>query len=195
MSANDRQVGGDHYRKHGATGEQHWDRIARLYGPASFPYFAGQITAYVERYRDKNGVQDLEKARHFLDKLIELEKGWAADAETEVEHERDGGFRWKHPGTAEALDHLFSQEEKAGPTVLSVDPDPRLGTDLGGLVGSVHTVPVTLLGGPPEQVTDLTAGRGLDPKPPPLHRPASPGEHIVDLSCDKYRSDAHPDQR
>lgn len=70
--ANDRQVGGEHYRKHGATGEQHWDRIWRLYGHG---YFIGCITKYVERYRDKNGIQDLEKARHYLDKLIELEKG------------------------------------------------------------------------------------------------------------------------
>jgi hypothetical protein len=68
MNANDRQVGGDHYRK--VPGEQHWDRIWRLFGPG---YFVGSITAYVERYRDKNGIQDLEKARHYIDKLIELE--------------------------------------------------------------------------------------------------------------------------
>jgi hypothetical protein len=33
----------------------------------------GCITKYVERYQDKNGLQDLEKAQHFLQKLIELE--------------------------------------------------------------------------------------------------------------------------
>lgn len=70
MSANDRQIGGEHYKKHGKTGEEHWDRQWRLYGPG---YFIGCITKYVERYADKNGLQDLEKARHFLDKLIELE--------------------------------------------------------------------------------------------------------------------------
>lgn len=70
MSANETQVGGDHYRK--KAGEQHWDRQWKLHGPG---YFVGCITKYVERYRDKNGVEDLEKARHFLDKLIELEKG------------------------------------------------------------------------------------------------------------------------
>ena len=67
-SANERQVGGDHY-KHG-SGEEHWDRIWRMYGPG---YFVGSITKYVERYPRKNGVEDLKKARHFLDKLIELE--------------------------------------------------------------------------------------------------------------------------
>lgn len=67
MAANEMQVGGDHYAN---DGEQHWDRAWRLYGRG---YFQGQITKYVERYHKKNGVQDLEKARHFIDKLIELE--------------------------------------------------------------------------------------------------------------------------
>lgn len=66
-SANDHQVGGSHYR---IGGEQHWDRMWRLYGPG---YFVGCITKYVERYQNKNGIQDLEKAKHFIEKLIELE--------------------------------------------------------------------------------------------------------------------------
>lgn len=64
-SANDRQVGGNHYK---TGGEEHWDRVWRL----KLDYFQGQITKYVERWRFKNGVQDLHKARHFLDKYIEL---------------------------------------------------------------------------------------------------------------------------
>jgi hypothetical protein len=28
---------------------------------------------YVSRWRDKGGINDLKKARHYLDKLIELE--------------------------------------------------------------------------------------------------------------------------
>lgn len=70
MAANDKQVGGDHYKKAGATGEEHWDRQYRLFGPG---YFVGCATKYIERYRDKNGKQDLEKAIHFVEKLIELE--------------------------------------------------------------------------------------------------------------------------
>ncbi len=62
----DRQVGGDHYRK--TEGEQHWDRVYRL----NLDYFQAQITKYVERCWEKNGVQDLEKALHFLQKYIEL---------------------------------------------------------------------------------------------------------------------------
>lgn len=67
MTANNRQVGGTHYK---TGGEEHWDRQFRLNGAG---YFIGCITKYVERYRDKNGIQDLEKAIHYIEKLIELE--------------------------------------------------------------------------------------------------------------------------
>lgn len=63
--ANTRQVGGNHYK---TGGEEHWDRVARL----KLDYFQGQITKYVERCWRKNGVEDLKKARHFLDKYIEV---------------------------------------------------------------------------------------------------------------------------
>lgn len=33
------------------------------------------IIKYVTRFRDKNGVEDLEKAKHCIDLLIEFEKG------------------------------------------------------------------------------------------------------------------------
>lgn len=69
MGANERQIGGSHYK---TGGEEHWDRQWRLHGRG---YFIGCITKYVERYPEKNGVQDLEKALHFIEKLIELEKG------------------------------------------------------------------------------------------------------------------------
>jgi hypothetical protein len=66
MAANEEQVGGDHYKKHGAL--QHWD-IVHLF---KLDYFQGQITKYVMRWKDKNGIQDLQKAAHFLKKYIEL---------------------------------------------------------------------------------------------------------------------------
>ncbi len=67
--ANKTQVGGSHYK---TGGEEHWDRIWRLYGRG---YFIGQITKYTERAHRKGGIQDLEKAQHFLQKYIELQKG------------------------------------------------------------------------------------------------------------------------
>lgn len=65
--ANSRQVGGSHY---GLKNFQHWDLVALF----KLDYFQGQITKYVMRWKQKNGVQDLEKALHFLEKYIELEK-------------------------------------------------------------------------------------------------------------------------
>lgn len=38
-------------------------------------FFRGNILKYVTRFHDKNGVQDLYKARYYLDRLIELENG------------------------------------------------------------------------------------------------------------------------
>lgn len=35
-------------------------------------FFEGNIVKYVTRWRHKNGVQDLKKAKQYLDKLIEL---------------------------------------------------------------------------------------------------------------------------
>lgn len=65
--ANDRQVAGDHYK---TGGKQHWDMVAEF----ELDYFQGQITKYLFRWRKKNGIEDLEKARHYLDKYIELER-------------------------------------------------------------------------------------------------------------------------
>lgn len=65
MSANDKQVGGEHYK---TGGMQHWDMV-NLFG---LDYFQGQITKYVIRHDKKNGKQDLEKAMHFLQKYIEI---------------------------------------------------------------------------------------------------------------------------
>lgn len=67
MTANERQVGGAHYKVEPGK-EEHWDRVARL----KLNYFEAQITKYVERCRKKLGVEDLKKAGHFLEKYIEL---------------------------------------------------------------------------------------------------------------------------
>jgi len=85
MAANDRQVAGDHYPK---TGEQHWDMMWRLYREA---WFVGNVTKYVTRYRKKNGVQDLEKAKHYLEKLIELETAAAGEETRKLPPPSAGG--------------------------------------------------------------------------------------------------------
>lgn len=65
MSANDKQMGGSHYLKP----VQPWDYIAAN----GLDFFEGNIVKYVTRWRQKGGVDDLRKARHYLDKLIEME--------------------------------------------------------------------------------------------------------------------------
>lgn len=61
--ANDKQVGGTHYKK-SSFQPWDWDR----YGVG---YLECNTIKYVTRYREKGGTQDLEKAFHYVEKLIE----------------------------------------------------------------------------------------------------------------------------
>jgi hypothetical protein len=79
--ANEHQVGGDHYRRQTI---QHWDFVAAN----GLDYFQGQITKYVSRWKLKGGVEDLEKARHFLDKYIELVKQGVVDPRIQLTPEQ-----------------------------------------------------------------------------------------------------------
>ena len=66
VSALDTQVDGDHYNK-------------RAIQPVEFCYanglnfIEGSIVKYITRWRDKGGVKDLNKIKHYVDLLIELE--------------------------------------------------------------------------------------------------------------------------
>lgn len=65
------QVGGDHYKDMPIQPLEFM--IAN-----GIPFAEGSVIKYVSRWRKKNGVQDLKKARHLLDVLIaEAEKGAA----------------------------------------------------------------------------------------------------------------------
>lgn len=62
----DTQVGGDHYKNMAIQPTEyiHANGIG---------FIAGNIIKYISRYQSKNGMQDLEKAKHYLEILIELE--------------------------------------------------------------------------------------------------------------------------
>ena len=66
MGALDKQEGGGHYK-------------AFKIQPIEFihsngiPYMEANVIKYVCRHREKNGLQDLRKAIHYLEMLIELE--------------------------------------------------------------------------------------------------------------------------
>lgn len=64
--ASTKQVGGNHYKKFKIQ-------------PAEFcyrneiPYLEATAIKYLCRWKDKGGIQDLEKAKHFIDLLIEFQ--------------------------------------------------------------------------------------------------------------------------
>jgi hypothetical protein len=60
-----RQVGGNHYKR----AHQPWEIIEEW----ELDYWAGNIIKYVLRYKYKNGLEDLKKAKHYLEYLIEKE--------------------------------------------------------------------------------------------------------------------------
>lgn len=69
-SANAVQIGGAHYR---SKRVQPWDAMAAWFTPEEFRGFLkGNAIKYLARERDKGGRQDLAKARHYLDKLLEV---------------------------------------------------------------------------------------------------------------------------
>ena len=67
MSALSTQVSGDHYKS--LTIQP----IEYIHAN-SIPFAEGSVIKYVTRWRDKGGLADLEKAKHFLELLIELEQ-------------------------------------------------------------------------------------------------------------------------
>lgn len=61
---NEAQVGGTHYYSQYI----HWDFVL----DTGQGYLEGNATKYISRWRKKGGKQDLAKAVHYLDKLIEV---------------------------------------------------------------------------------------------------------------------------
>jgi hypothetical protein len=60
------QPGGSHYKSY-------------VIQPVEFitlnkvPFIEGNVIKYIMRHRQKNGLEDLQKARHYIDLLIEIE--------------------------------------------------------------------------------------------------------------------------
>lgn len=60
------QEGGNHYKDMAI-------QPAEYIHANALGYFEGNVVKYVSRWRKKNGIEDLKKARHYVDLLIELE--------------------------------------------------------------------------------------------------------------------------
>lgn len=67
-NALDRQVGGSHYK------DLKIQPIEFIHAN-NIPFCEANAIKYLCRHRNKNGKQDLEKAKHYIDLLIELEYG------------------------------------------------------------------------------------------------------------------------
>ena len=107
MTANEDQIGGTHYKDtamhcpHCRSELQHWD----VSWYSNFDMFQYAITKYIWRWRMKDGVEALRKARHALDKYIEVIEyealvreysppaaaGRAGDTPEDRDSGRDGG--------------------------------------------------------------------------------------------------------
>jgi len=66
MTALDKQVDGNHYK------DLPIQPVEYIYANA-LGYFEGNVVKYVSRWRKKNGIADLEKAKHYIELLIQLE--------------------------------------------------------------------------------------------------------------------------
>ena len=66
----DKQVGGDHYV---GKAVQPWEAMeAWMPREAFIGFLEGNVIKYLARWRGKGGLQDLAKAAHYLDKLVEV---------------------------------------------------------------------------------------------------------------------------
>lgn len=66
MKASDRQVAGDHYRNLTIQPVEYNQRNGLGFCEAC-------VVKYVSRHRQKNGAEDVKKAIHFLNLLLEIE--------------------------------------------------------------------------------------------------------------------------
>jgi hypothetical protein len=66
VNALDKQVDGNHYK------DLPIQPIEYIHANA-MGYMEGNVVKYISRWRKKNGLADLEKAKHYIELLIELE--------------------------------------------------------------------------------------------------------------------------
>lgn len=60
------QVGGSHYKNMTIQPVEFIEKN-------NLGFCAGNVIKYICRYKNKNGIEDLKKARHYIDLLIEIE--------------------------------------------------------------------------------------------------------------------------
>ena len=73
-SSLEKQVGGNHYK-------QFPIQPVEFINANNLSYMQGNVVKYVVRYPFKNGIADLEKAKHYIEMLIEFERNKQLDEE------------------------------------------------------------------------------------------------------------------
>jgi hypothetical protein len=66
MNALNTQIGGSHYREYTI-------QPIEFIHANNIPFIEGNIIKYVIRHKSKNGLQDLIKAKHYIDLLIQMQ--------------------------------------------------------------------------------------------------------------------------
>ena len=66
MKASDNQIGGEHYKNMAIQPSEYIYRN-------NLNWLQGNVIKYVTRFKQKNGVQDIDKAIHYLELLKEWE--------------------------------------------------------------------------------------------------------------------------
>lgn len=68
MKADNKQVAGSHYKTAKENGVQHWTYC----GVVNVPYYESASTKYLTRWYKKNGLEDLKKSLHYMEKRVEM---------------------------------------------------------------------------------------------------------------------------
>lgn len=66
MSTLDTQVGGGHYKDLAIQPIEYTVKN-------NLSFLQGNVIKYITRYKDKNGVEDLKKVKHYVDFILEFE--------------------------------------------------------------------------------------------------------------------------
>ena len=87
MSALTQQVAGSHYK------ELPIQPVEYIHANG-LGYFEGNVVKYVTRWKSKGGIADLEKAKHYIELLIELENQRNSVDATKPDESGDGWIQW-----------------------------------------------------------------------------------------------------
>lgn len=109
----DVQVGGGHYKDFPIQPVEFCQRN-------KLGFCESSVVKYVSRHKSKNGLQDLQKAKHFIDMLIELE--YSTSKSKEEEQAPREWFVWE-PDIKETSANGIPMWDKSWPIVDSLEPN------------------------------------------------------------------------